>query len=51
MTKAGFLVTRRDPSVLLELTGIVLEGNYTAGWGRGYGWGNMGYGGYVGASE
>ena len=47
--QAGFLVARRDPSVLDELAAIIKRGNYTDGWGWNYGWGNAGYGGFVGA--
>jgi hypothetical protein len=47
--QAGFLVARRDPSVLDELVNIIKVGNYSEGWGWNYGWGNKGYGGYVGA--
>ena len=47
--QAGFLVARRDPSVLDEISAIVKRGNYTDGWGWNYGWGNAGYGGYVGS--
>jgi hypothetical protein len=28
---------------------VIREGNYTEGWGYGYGWGNLGYAGWVGA--
>lgn len=47
--QAGFLVARPDPTVWEELTSIVLEGNYSKGFGRDNGWGGMGYGGFVGA--
>jgi lipopolysaccharide biosynthesis glycosyltransferase len=47
--QAGFLVARRDPSVFSEITAIIKEGNYTEGWGWKFGWGEKGYGGYVGA--
>eukprot|EP00543_Licmophora_paradoxa_P008740 CAMPEP_0202454458 /NCGR_PEP_ID=MMETSP1360-20130828/12184_1 /ASSEMBLY_ACC=CAM_ASM_000848 /TAXON_ID=515479 /ORGANISM="Licmophora paradoxa, Strain CCMP2313" /LENGTH=303 /DNA_ID=CAMNT_0049073775 /DNA_START=62 /DNA_END=973 /DNA_ORIENTATION=+ len=47
--QAGFLVVRPDPSVHDELEKIVLEGNYTGGYGRNNGWGGLGYGGFVGA--
>jgi len=47
--QAGFLVARRDPSVMDDLVKIIKEGNYSEGWGNTYGWGNKGYGGYVGA--
>jgi hypothetical protein len=47
--QAGFLVARRDPSVADEMVQVLKEGNYTEGWGYGYGWGNKGYGGWVGA--
>lgn len=47
--QAGFLVARRDPSVMTEMIEVIKEGNYTYGWGWKYGWGNKGYGGYVGA--
>jgi len=47
--QAGFLVARRDPSVLTELVEIIKEGDYQQGWGHAYGWGHKGYGGYIGA--
>jgi lipopolysaccharide biosynthesis glycosyltransferase len=47
--QAGFLVARRDPSIAYEMVDVIKEGNYTDGWGYGYGWGNKGYGGWVGA--
>ena len=47
--QAGFMVARRNPSILEEMVNIIREGNYTDGWGRGHGWHNKGYGGYVGA--
>jgi hypothetical protein len=47
--QAGFLVARRSPEVLKELVDIIREGNYTEGWGWKAGWGEKGYGGYVGA--
>ena len=47
--QAGFLVARRDPTVLKEVLDVILEGNYSQGYGRDNGWGNSGYGGLVGA--
>lgn len=47
--QAGFIVTRRDPTIFAELIDIIKEGNYTDGWGWDVGWGGKGYGGYVGA--
>lgn len=47
--QAGFLVARRDPSIKSAIIEVIKEGNYTEGWGHNYGWGNKGYGGYVGA--
>lgn len=47
--QAGFIVLRHDPKVFDELVELIKEGNYTKGWGYDYGWGNKGYGGYVGA--
>jgi len=47
--QAGFIVARRDPSVREDLIEIIKEGNYTDGWGRGYGWSGSGHSGYVGA--
>jgi hypothetical protein len=47
--QAGFIVARRDPDVMREMTNVVREGNYTDGWGWNCGWGERGYGGYVGA--
>jgi hypothetical protein len=47
--QAGFLVARRDPSIKSAIVEVIKEGNYTEGWGHNYGWGNKGYGGYVGA--
>jgi len=47
--QAGFIVARRDPSVKDEMVEVIKEGNYTAGWGEGFGWAGTGHGGYVGA--
>ena len=47
--QAGFLVARQDPSIMTEIVEVIKEGKYTQGWGWNYGWGNKGYGGYVGA--
>ena len=47
--QAGFLVARRDPSIVTDVLEVIREGNYTDGWGYGHGWGNSGHGGYVGA--
>jgi hypothetical protein len=47
--QAGFLVARRDPSILEEMTAVIREGNYTEGWGWNSGWGGLGYGGWIGA--
>jgi len=47
--QAGFIVVRPDDSVFDDLKEIVLEGNYTPGFGRDNGWGGLGYGGFVGA--
>ena len=47
--QAGFLVARRDPSIVTEAVAIIKEGNYTDGWGFGSGWGRLGYGGFIGA--
>eukprot|EP00560_Eucampia_antarctica_P001940 CAMPEP_0197833114 /NCGR_PEP_ID=MMETSP1437-20131217/17796_1 /TAXON_ID=49252 ORGANISM="Eucampia antarctica, Strain CCMP1452" /NCGR_SAMPLE_ID=MMETSP1437 /ASSEMBLY_ACC=CAM_ASM_001096 /LENGTH=905 /DNA_ID=CAMNT_0043436955 /DNA_START=312 /DNA_END=3029 /DNA_ORIENTATION=- len=47
--QAGFAVGRRNPEAFNEIIEIIKEGNYTDGWGFSYGWGNKGYGGYVGA--
>uniref|UniRef100_A0A7S1BHA7 Nucleotide-diphospho-sugar transferase domain-containing protein n=1 Tax=Corethron hystrix TaxID=216773 RepID=A0A7S1BHA7_9STRA len=47
--QAGFLVARRDHSIMHEMVEVIKEGNYSNGWGHNYGWGNKGYGGYVGA--
>jgi hypothetical protein len=41
--QAGFLVARRDPALLEEMLEVIREGNYTAGWGYGTGWGLAGY--------
>jgi hypothetical protein len=47
--QAGFLVARRDPTVLEEMLEIIREGNYTDGWNWNSGWGQSGYGGWIGA--
>jgi hypothetical protein len=47
--QAGFLVARRDPALLEDMLEVIREGNYTAGWGYGTGWGLAGYSGWVGA--
>ena len=38
--QAGFLVARRDPSVINDLVKIIKEGNYSEGWGKTSGWGS-----------
>jgi hypothetical protein len=48
--QAGFLVARRDPTVVKEVLDVVREGNYKEGYGQDNGWGAKGYGGYVGVS-
>ena len=45
--QAGFWVAKRDPSILKELIAIIRVGHYEKGWGKG--WGNQGYGRYVGS--
>lgn len=47
--QAGFLVARRSAEVLEEIKEVIRVGNYTNGWGWKYGWGEKGYGGFVGA--
>lgn len=47
--QAGFIVARSDPTIVPQLTHVILEGNYSAGWGWNFGWGNLGYGGWWGA--
>ena len=47
--QAGFLVARRDPSVIDEVVDVIKEGNYTEGYSPQNGWGGKGYGGMVGA--
>lgn len=47
--QAGFLVARRDPKIMAEIVDVIKEGNYSSGWGLGYGWAGSGHGGYVGA--
>jgi len=47
--QAGFMVGRKNPQVLEEVIEIIKEGNYSEGIGMTSGWGNLGYGGYVGA--
>ena len=48
--QAGFLVARRDTTVVPEVVGVIREGNYTEGFSRENGWGGKGYGAYVGVS-
>ena len=47
--QAGFLVARRDPSAMSEMIDIVRNGVYTGGYSWESGWGNKGYGGWLGA--
>ena len=47
--QAGFIVGRRSPEVFDDMIEVIKEGNYSNGWGWSSGWGNKGYGGYVGA--
>lgn len=49
MYQAGFLVARRDPTVIDEVIEVIKEGNYTEGFSTQNGWGGLGYGGFVGA--
>jgi len=47
--QAGFLIARKDESIMPAMVDVIKEGNYTEGWGLNYGWGNKGYAGWVGA--
>jgi hypothetical protein len=47
--QAGFIVLRPNASVIQEVVDIVLEGNYTEGFGHNAGWHSSGHGIYVGA--
>ena len=47
--QAGFLVARRDPTVVDEVVKVIKKGHYVPGFGRDNGWGGKGYGGLVGA--
>lgn len=47
--QAGFIAHRPDPSAFDELVHIIRHENYTGGFAINNGWGNMGYGGFVGA--
>jgi hypothetical protein len=50
MYQAGFLVARRDPTVMDEVIEVIKEGNYTGGLNPiNNGWGGKGYGAMVGA--
>ena len=47
--QAGFIVARRDPTVIAEAVNVVKFTNYTEGFGRDNGWGGLGYGGAIGS--
>ena len=47
--QAGFIVARRDLSIVKEVVEVIKEGNFVEGFGRDNGWGGIGYGGFVGA--
>ena len=47
--QAGYLVARRDPSAMSDMVDIVRNGVYTQGYSYQSGWGNKGYGGWLGA--
>lgn len=47
--QAGFIALRPNPQVFDDIVEIIKEGNYSEGNHRENGWGNKGYGGYVGA--
>jgi hypothetical protein len=47
--QAGYLVARRDPSAMDEMIDIIRNGVYTQGYSNESGWGNKGYGGWMGA--
>jgi len=47
--QAGFMVVRRNESVVKEIVDIIREGNYTEGFTRQNGWHSSGHGAYVGA--
>lgn len=46
--QAGFLVARRRPETLTEAVEVIREGNYKEGYDLRNGWGEGGYGGFVG---
>jgi hypothetical protein len=47
--QAGFIAHKPDPVVFEELVHVIKTANYTEGFGRGNGWGGLGYGTFVGA--
>lgn len=47
--QAGFMVIRRNETVVEEIVDIIREGNYTEGFSRENGWHSSGHGAYVGA--
>ena len=49
--QAGFLVARRNPDVLQEAIAIVKEGKYKEGYDLRNGWGEAGYGAFVGGKH
>ena len=46
--QAGFLVARRDPSIIEDALNVVREGNYVDSFSSENGWGGKGYGAFVG---
>ena len=45
--QAGFLAAKRDPTMIPEVSKMVLTTNYTDGYSRFNGWGNLGYSRYI----
>ena len=45
--QAGFLVAKRDPTMIPDVSKMVLTTNYTDGFSRHNGWGGLGYARYI----
>ena len=45
--QAGFLVARKDPSVIEDVSNVIRTHHYADGWSRKVGWGNKGYANFI----
>ena len=45
--QAGFMVGKPDPTIIADVSNVVLTHNYTSGYTYDSGWGNLGYGDFI----